>query len=178
MEDYSKIYEELKNRYTDEEIADSMLIPLQLSDEEQKEANEEFIKLRMKHRREMSEKDRLLSGLLSMKYQILEYLRGDRFDSSKTFGKTVKRYLKVVNKTQKDLSDDIDIHPSRLNRIINGKERIGKSIAYRLEEHSGDIIPAIFWWKLMQREIEEEIKTERKVREEEKNRVKNVAYRA
>lgn len=178
MEDYNKIYKSLKEKYSDEEIADAMMIPQQLNKEEQQKANEEFARLRLKHRQQMSEKDKMLSGLLSIKYQVLEYIQKGYFDESKTLGKIIKKYLKVVKRTQKDLSNDINVHPSRLNRIINGKEKIGKAIAYRLEKHSGDIIPAIFWWKLMQKEIEQEINTEKEEREIEKNQVKNIAYRA
>lgn len=177
MGSYDDIYKKLREKYTDEEIADSMLIPQELSEEEQQQANEEFVKYRMKHRQEMSEKDKILSGLLSLKYQILHYLQENAFDESKTLGNIIKKYLNVVNRTQKELAEDINIHPSRLNRIIKGKEKIGKTIAYRLEAHSGEIIPAIYWWKLIQKEIEEEIKTEQEERELEKKQVKNIAYR-
>ena len=40
------------------------------------------------------------------------------------------------------------------------------------------LIPAILWWKLLQREIEQEIKADDKEKQKEKMQVKNVAYRA
>ena len=178
MEDHNELYKSLKEKYTEEELADSMLIPQQLSEEEQKRANEEFAVLRKRHRQEMSEKDKMLSGLLSIKYQVQQYIQAGVFDESFRFGNVLKRYLQVVNRTQKELSTDINIHPSRLNRIINGKEKTGKGIIYRLEKHSGDLIPAIYWWKLMQKEVEQEIRTEQEERENEKMQVKNIAYRA
>lgn len=61
---------------------------------------------------------------------------------------------------------------------MKGKESIGKKLAYRLEKHSGDIIPALYWWKLIQKEIEQEIKTEIEQRELEKKHVKYVVFRA
>lgn len=90
----------------------------------------------------------------------------------------MNKYIEVIDRKQKELAEEIDIHPSRLNRILKGKERIGKSIAYRLESHSGELIPAIYWWKLMQKEVEEEILTESQEREVERKHVKKVAYRA
>ena len=126
----------------------------------------------------MSEQDKILSGLLSIKYQIKSYLDSSEFNKEKSLSNFLNRYLDVVHKNQKTLAEEINIHPSRLNRIIKGKEKIGKSIAYRLETHSGDLIPAIYWWRLMQKEIEQEILTEKKEREIEKRHVKEIVYRA
>ena len=50
------------------------------------------------------------------------------------------------------------------------------SIAYRLEAHSGDLISAIMWWKVVQKEVEQEIRTDKEKREEEKKKVINVGY--
>ncbi len=122
--------------------------------------------------------DRLLSGLLSIKYQIKAYVESSYFEASKSFAVVLQSYLELVNRKQKEFAQDIDLHPSRLNRILKGKEKIGKKIAYRLEEHSGAIIPAIYWWKLMQKDVEQEIRTEVELRESEKKRVKYIAYQA
>ena len=108
----------------------------------------------------------------------MAYVTASDFSKQKSFGNFLKQYLKVVRRKQKELAEEIDIHPSRLNRIIKGKEKIGKSIAYRLERHSGEIIPAIFWWKLMQKEVEKEILTEEEERKKERKHVKKVAYEA
>ena len=178
MTDYNKIYQKLREQYTDEEIADFAMIPRQLSEEEAKEAREEFVRFRMKRLEEMSNQDRVLSGLLSIKYQIKSYVTSLEFEESKSFGNFLLQYIELVDRKQKEFADDIDIHPSRLSRILKGKERIGKKLAYRLEQHSGEIIPAIFWWKLMQKEVEEEILTEKEARELEKSHVKNIVYRA
>lgn len=178
MKKYEKIYEKLREQYTDEEIADSMLIPEDLSEEEEESLRKEFVRLRMQRRQEMSEKDKILSGLLSIKYQISSYVSSRDFSEEKSFGSFVEKYMEIIDRKQKDLAEEIDIHPSRLNRIIKGKEKIGKSIAYRLETHSGEIIPAIFWWKLMQKEVEQEILTEKQERELERKHVKKIAYEA
>jgi hypothetical protein len=56
------------------------------------------------------------------------------------------------------------------------KEKLSLSIAYRLEAHSVDLIPALMWWKLVQKDVEQEIKTDDEKREKEKEKVKNIAY--
>lgn len=178
MKTHKEVYKKLKEKYTDEELVESIMVPEELSEEEEKAAREEFVKLRMKRLAEMSEKDKILSGLLGIKYQIKFYLQEGKYEEEKSFSNFLNKYIEIVNRKQKELAEEIDIHPSRLNRIIKGKEKIGKSIAYRLESHSGDIIPAIYWWRLMQKEIEQEILTEKKERELERKHVKKVAYRA
>ncbi len=178
MTENEKIYQKLREQYTDAEIADFAMIPEELSEKEEAQARADFAKLRMKRREEMSKKDKLLSSLLSIKYQIKSYISSEGFHVEKSFGNFLKKYIKVIGRKQKELAEEIDVHPSRLNRILNGKEKIGKSIAYRLENHSGDLIPALFWWKLMQKEVEEEIRYDEKERMLEKKHVKNIAYEA
>ena len=92
--------------------------------------------------------------------------------------KYLNEYLNVVDKKQKELAEDIDLHVTRMSRILNGKERLSLSLAYRLEIHSGELIPAIIWWKLVQKEIEQEIKTNKEKRAIEKEKVKNVVYQS
>lgn len=177
MKSNRDIYEALRKEYTDEEIADFAMIPAEVGEEARKQAREEFAALRMERRTHMSKQDQLLSSLLSIKYQIGAYIESSDHDDSRSFKKMLLKYLESIGRKQKEFAEDIDIHPSRLNRILKGKEKIGKKIAYRLEEHSGEIIPAIYWWKLMQKEIEQEIKTDVELRESEKKHVTYIAYR-
>lgn len=178
MESNQKIYQKLKEQYSAEELAESVMIPEALTEAEEKEASVAFLEWRLAKRQQMSAQEKILSGLLSIKYQIKSYVEVSAFDQEKSLAHFLNKYLDVVNRNQKTLAEEIDIHPSRLNRIIKGKEKIGKSIAYRLETHSGELIPAIYWWKLMQKEVEQEILTEQEERDLEKKHVKAIAYRA
>jgi len=71
----------------------------------------------------------------------------------------------------------LGIHKTRLNRILNEKERLTLALAYRLERHSGDLIPAIYWWKLAQKEIEQDIRNNPDAKLKEAKLVKNIVYR-
>ena len=66
MKKYEKIYKELSKKYTDEEIADSMLIPADLTEEELKQANEELREFRFKLLRERTEEQRIYSDLMRL----------------------------------------------------------------------------------------------------------------
>ncbi|MEM1327315.1 MAG: helix-turn-helix domain-containing protein [Bacteroidota bacterium] len=170
--DYEELYKELRKKYTDEEIVDSMLIPAN-GDEA---TRAQFVAWRMQRRENRTAQEILLSKLLGFKYRLLNYLENSSFSADQTFGKQLQQYLTIVNRKQKELAADINIHPSRLNRIIKGKERINNVIAYRLERHSGDLIPAIYWWKLMQKEVEEEIKNEQEIRKAAQQEVRYIVY--
>lgn len=174
MSKKEQIYKNLQKKYSKIELADAVLVSVPTTDAE----NEEFAKLRLARRNALSEKERLFSTILSLKYNMKSYLSSTQFETKNSFGNYLKKYLKIVGRTQKKLAEEIAIHPSRLNRIIRGKESVGKSLAYRLESHSGNLIPAIFWWKIFQREIEQEIRTAIDDRNIEKQYVKQVAYRA
>ncbi|MEL7119972.1 MAG: hypothetical protein AAFO07_11040 [Bacteroidota bacterium] len=172
------VYKKLREQYTDEELAESIMVPRELSKEEERKAREEFLAWRIKRRQEMTKQEKILSGLLSIKYQIKAYLNSNEHDQEKNLQNFLNQYLEVINKNQKALAEDIDIHPSRLSRIMTGKEKLGKSIAYRLETHSGELIPAIYWWRLMQKEVEQEILNDTEEREVERKHVKEIVYRS
>lgn len=174
MSEKERIYKDSQKKYTLAELADAVTLSIPTTDAEK----EEFVKLRLARRNALSEKERLFSSILSLKYNMKSYLSRTQFEAENNFGNYLKKYLKIVGRTQKKLAEEINIHPSRLSRIISGKESVGKSLAYRLERHSGDLIPAILWWKIFQREIELEIRTAIEDRNMEKQYVKQVAYSA
>ncbi len=170
MKTNREIYEEAVRKYGAEEIGDGMLASGELSEE----ARAEFVRLRMQRRQAMSKQEKLLSNLLRLKYQLKTYLAEKEFKEENRLGEILKEYLQITERKQKELAKQIDIHPSRLNRIIKGKESLSKALAYRLEFHSGNTIPALYWWKLMQKEIEQEIRNEETERVAEQQYVNNV----
>lgn len=178
MNEKEQIYKSLQEKYSQGELADAILLSDSSVSENAIKAKEEFVKLRMARKNNLTEKEQLYSNILTLKYNMKSYLSKHQFNSKNTFGDYLRTYLKVVGRTQKRLAEEINIHPSRLSRIIKGKEPVGKSLAYRLEEHSGTLIPAIFWWKIFQLEVEQEIMTAKEERIIEKKHVTKIAYRA
>lgn len=176
MNKNNQAYHKLKEQFSIEELADAVMLPEELTASEEAQAHKTFADLRMQRKASMSDKEQLLSSLLHFKHKLRRYL--EQNSEYFKFGELLIYYIKLIGRTQREFAEEIGLHSSRLNRIIKGKEKIGISIAYRLETHSGDIIPAILWWKVLQREIEEEILTEKKAREIERQFVKKVIYRA
>jgi len=179
MSKYEEIYQKLSKHLTDEEIADSMLIPADLTEEEQKQADEELRAFRFKLLAEMTEEKRIYSDLLRFRYQLENYLENEEFNSSREFGGQLEEYARILKRTKKKLSEDLNIHYTRLSRIINNHEDPNIELTYRLEKHSGELIPALMWWKLITKKQEFEIKRDKTTRRIEAAKVKNaVRYRA
>lgn len=173
---YQKLYEDLSEKYSKAELAESFVFPSDLSEDEQKKAADELLKERKKRLGKRTSEERIYSGLLRIKYQIKAYVSQPHYDEDQTSIYYLNEYLKVTNKKQKELAEDLGVHVTRLSRILNGKEKLSLSLAFRLEIHSGELIPAILWWKLVQKEIEEEINTNEGRKLEEKEKVKNIVF--
>jgi hypothetical protein len=80
MKKYEALYQQLREKYTDEEIASSMLIPQDLSEEEQKKADEELRAFRFKLLSERTEEQRAHSDLLRMQYQLERNIKENTSD--------------------------------------------------------------------------------------------------
>ena len=170
---YEKIYQELRKKYTDEEIAESMLIPADLTKEEREEADREMRALRMEKLRSMTEEDRILSDVMRLRFQMEDYVKKGKFSFEKTFGKYLEEYIRILKKARREIAEDLSIHYTKLSRIINDKEEPNVELSYRLEKHSGNLIKAITWWKLIIKKQEFIISADDKTKSIEQNKVKN-----
>ena len=176
MKNNQKIYKDLKKKYSKKELAENFYVSKQMTPKEKKQSNKEIWNLRKESLEELSPEDKIYSGLLRLKYQIKNYTDKSFYDESKSVATYLREYMSILNKKQKDLSIDLAIHKTRLSRILNNREKISLQLAYRLEIHSGDLIPAILWWKLVQKKVEKEIREDKKERKKEKRNVKNIVY--
>ena len=170
---YEEIYRKLKAQYSDEEIADSMLLPADLSEKEIQELAGEMKAIRLQKLREMTEEDRILSDVMRLRFQMEAYVRESGFSFHKTFGKYLEEYIRILSKTRREIAEDLSIHYTKLSRIINDKEEPNVELAYRLEKHSGKLIAAGLWWKLAIKKQEFVISKDEETRRAEQGKVKN-----
>jgi len=150
-----------------------MMIPADMTKEEKKQSDKEIKDYRMNLLRNMTEEDRILSDVMRLRFQMEEYVKREDFSVEKTFGKYLAEYIRVVKKTRKEISEDLAIHYTKLSRIINDKEEPNIELSYRLEKHSGNIIRAQVWWKLMIKKHEFIIARDEETRKREQKKVKN-----
>lgn len=170
---HKKVFEKLEERLSEEEIAESYVIPAELAKEEEEKVLSEFRRMRLLQLGKRTEEDLVYSDLMSLRIMIQEYLKRGEYGADKSFGSYLREYIRIVRRTKKEFSEDISIHNTRLSRILNEREEPNIELAYRLEEHSGHLIPALIWWKLIMKKQEYLIKQDREKRKEEGLKVKN-----
>jgi plasmid maintenance system antidote protein VapI len=173
MNKYENIYEHLREEFSVEEIAGAYLFPEDLKQNEKIEIEEEFKKLRSKALLERTEEQRLLAELMRMKLLMRDYFERSSFESAFSFSKQLEQYIKILGRSHKEFAEDIDLHPTKLSRLLNDRENPNIELTYRLETHCGNIIPAVYWWKLYAKRIEEDVRTDSDRRQTERGRVRN-----
>lgn len=179
MNKYEKIYKELRKTYSDEEIADSMIIPADLTELEREKVNEEIKTLRFKLLRKQTEEQRIFSDLMRFKLLLEDYINSEEYTEERNFGKQLEEYARILKRTKKRLSEDLGIHYTKLSRILNDREEPNIELTFRLEKHSGGLISALHWWKLIMKKQEHYIKVDKQMRKEEGEKVKNaIEFRA
>jgi len=146
---YDKIYQQLKEKYTNEEIADSIMIPADLSKEEKTALAAEMKAIRFQKLSETTAEDRILADVMRLRFDIEAYLQKNAFLFDKTFGKYLEEYIRILNKSRKAIATDLALHYTKLSRIINDKEEPSIALCYRLEKHTGNLIKAKLWWQLL-----------------------------
>ena len=169
----NKVYKELQQQYSEEEIADSFVFSIELPASEQEAAHREFLELRMKSYEEVTEEEKLKSKLFVFKTRLQEYFASKVYSNEYSFGSQLKKYVELIGRNQSEVAGNISVHKARLSRIINDKEGPNTDLMYRLEEHSSGEIPAYYWWKLYARQLEHKIRTDIAKRQEEARKVNN-----
>jgi len=155
---YEGVYEELRKKITDAEIAEAMMIPADLTSEEQAQAGEEMLAFRAKLLGQQTEVDRIDSDLLRLRFLMENYITQEEFSEEHAFNKYLEEYLRIIKKTKKKLAQDLDVHYTRLSRIFNDQEEPNLALIYRLEAHSNKTISAVLWWKLITKRQQYRIK--------------------
>jgi hypothetical protein len=173
MKRFEKAYNKLRETLTDEEIADAMLLPADLTEEEAERVNKEIRDFRFKLLASMTEEQRIYADLLRFRYQTETYLKQKSYQPAMKFGSRLDEYTRILNRTKKEIAADLGIHYTKFSRIINSRETPNLALMYRLEIHSGNLIPALFWWKLLMKEKAFEIVNDTETKKIESAKVKN-----
>ncbi len=158
-----KIFEQ----YTPEEIADGFILPVKLTAKQREEAARELAEHREKRRAEMTEAEKLNIKLLQLKFRLEDYIKSDGYDPRFTFGYFLEEYLRLTNRKKKEFAGDIQIHETQLSQMLKNRRDPSESMMVRLELHSNNVIPAVDWFKLLEKEKEYQIRTDSALRDRE-----------
>lgn len=171
----NKVYKKLIKKHTPEELAEAFVFPVKLTKKQKKEAAEYLAAARKKSKAEMTEETKNSLQLYHLKFVLEDYLDGiDPFNPEFTFGYFLKYYVELLEKKRKDFADEISIDETLLSQLINNHRLPPDYITIRLEIHSGNIIPATYWIRLIEKQRLHEISTNEDLRKKERKFVTQV----
>jgi addiction module HigA family antidote len=101
--------------------------------------SEDFIALRKAieaHAAQQTKEEKIAIELLSLKFRMQSYVRGDEdhpdVAASKTAGEYLKEHLKAIGVKNKDFAKYVGLEDSNLSAIINGRRKINVDLALKL----------------------------------------------
>lgn len=156
-----------------EEIVDSFVLPADISPKQKQAADRELVEIRRKRQSQMSDNEKLLFRLMQLRYKLENYLEYEAFNPEYSFSYFLREYLRIIDRKDKDFAREINIHHTRLSQLMNNRREPNEDIIIRLEIHSDKVLPAIHWFKLVEKGKEHFIQTNKTLRTREKHHVKN-----
>lgn len=160
----------LSTKHTLEELAEAIVFPVTLTQIQKKDAREQLAAAR-KGQKEMTEDDRLSLNVLQLKFQLEDYIQNKEFNPELTFGHFLKQYVDLLEIKRKQFADEISIDETLLSQFINQHRTPPEYMAIRLEIHSNNSIPATYWFKLVEKQREYELETDKELRRKENKNV-------
>lgn len=167
-----KSLKNIEKEYTPEEIAGSFIFPGPKDPEERTALLEAFQKHRKQVSDKQSEKTKLISQLLQLKFLIEDYLKTDKLSKDFSFGYFLKEYISRLEKKNKQFADEINIDPAELSMVINKHRKPTEKLIFRLEIHSNRNFPALMWFKVLEKDRAYELKHHKEIIDKEKKNVK------
>ncbi|MEO7212962.1 hypothetical protein [Mucilaginibacter sp.] len=160
-------------QYTRDEIAEAFVFPVKLSPKQQLEANIQLNNHRANRRAAMTGPEQLNLKLIQLKFRLEDYIDGENYNPQYTFGYFLELYLQLTDRKKKEFAADIQIHETQLSQILKNRREPNESLMIRLELHSNNTIPAIDWFKLLEKEKGHQLKTDKTLRDKESQYVKH-----
>lgn len=167
-----KSLKKIEAAYTPEEIAESFVFPGSKNLKEREALLEAFRQHRSKVSNKHSERTKLISQLLQLKFLIVDYLKSEKLTKKYSFGYFLKEYISRQEKKNNQFADEINVDPAELSQVINKHRRPTEKLIFRLEIHSNRNFPALMWFKLLEKDRAYELKHHKEIIDNEKKNVK------
>jgi plasmid maintenance system antidote protein VapI len=168
-----KSLKKIEQEYTPEEIAGSFIFPGSKAPKEREAILEVFRQHRKKVSDKQSDKTKLISQLLQLKFLIEDYIKSEKFNKDYSFGYFLKEYITRLEKKNNQFANEINVDPAELSQVINKRRRPTEKLIFRLEIHSNRNFPALMWFKLLEKDRAYELKHHREIIDNEKKNVKH-----
>jgi len=157
---------------TPRELAEASIIPSDIPAKEIGTADADFSAFRRERLARMTPQEQLLSRLLQLRYAMEDYIALGEPDSKLPFGFFLSEYLFALRQSNTAFSADISIHPTKLSRLLNNRDMPNEKLLIRLELHSKNFIPAITWYRVLEKQKESRLLEAKDLRRSEKKHVK------
>lgn len=165
-----------EKKFTDRELVQAHVFPHNLSKTEKERADKELWEIRKKRLQEMTSEKLLLAQLMSLKFRMSQYISSNIYDSQYSFSYFLKEYINSLNKNKRDFSEEISLHNTQLSRLLHDKEEPNKNILIRLDIHSNNSIPALYWLRVVEKQKELELMSDKKLWDSENKKVKKLKF--
>jgi hypothetical protein len=159
-------------KHSGKELAEAHVFPSRLSSAEKKLAESEFSQFRIQRLKKMPDAEKYYSRLMQLKYTMEEYANSRDYHEEYTFSYFLNEYLHSLNKGKTEFSREIDLHGAQLSRLLSDKDDPSQRIFVRLEIHSNNLIPAIDWFRVYEKQMELELLKDKEIRKKESKHVK------
>ena len=162
------------SQFSNEELAEAFVFPSKApAGVKEKKEEEEFWHERRKKFANRTSQQQVHDNLLQLKFQLEDYIKSNQYDDVLNFSYFLNEYVNRQDKKDKEFATEIDIKPTELSQYLNNLRKPPEKIIFRLELHSNGLIPAVAWYKLLQKDKEHEIMTDFDTRKEESKHIKN-----
>ncbi|WP_439695371.1 hypothetical protein ACFGVS_20390 [Mucilaginibacter sp. AW1-7] len=162
------------SKFSNKELAESFVFPSKApATEKERKEEKEFFQERRKKFANRTHQQQIYDKLLQLKFQLEDYISSNQYQDVLNFSYFLSEYVNRQDKKDKDFAAEIDIKPAVLSQYLNNYRKPPEKIVFRLELHSNGMIPAVAWYKLLQKDKEHEIMTDSSSRTEESKHIKN-----
>src|ERR1035437_6135646 len=107
----------LLKKYAPKELAESFVFRTKLTAKEKKKSDITLNEMRKRVQEQTTSKEKLLSHLLQLKYQIEDYSKNATYDANRSFGYFLREYLKPLNKKNKEFERNKNKEETKLTKI-------------------------------------------------------------
>jgi transcriptional regulator with XRE-family HTH domain len=163
---------ELEKKYTGAELAESFVFRTNLTTRQREAARKELAEARQKNKARLTDKQALYAKVLQLRFQIEDYSNSEVYDEQMSFSYFLRQYIKLNYKVNKQFAEDMNLDETELSQLLNKHRAPSEKIIIRLEIHSNNTIPALSWYKLLEKEKEHTLQTDLLIRSQETKFVK------
>lgn len=165
--------DKILEKYSPEEIADAIVFKNPIPEEKKQEAANELAEARKRNSENLTEKQKLYAKVLQLRFLMEDYVKSDVYDENRTFASFLKTYINLIYTVNKKFAEDIDLNQGELSLILKERRLPTDKIFVRLAIHSNNLIPALSWFKVVEKQREYELEKDVAFRHEQKKHVKN-----